>query len=325
MPSKKPLNRRFTIAPMMAWTDRHCRQFHRTLSEHAVVYTEMVTTGALIYGDKDRYLTYNEGEHPVALQLGGSVPSELAQCAKMAEEYGYDEVNLNVGCPSDRVQNNMIGACLMGHPELVRDCLKAMQDAVSIPVTVKHRLGIDELDSDELLHQFIDTVQTSGCTTFIVHARKAILQGLSPKENRDVPPLQYDRVYRIKEAFPHLEILINGGIKTLDECDVHLQHLDGVMVGREAYHNPYLLADVDQRLYGTKTDIKSRAQVMEEYFPYIEDQLAKGVSLNHITKHILGLFHGMRGGKQFRRVLSEEAYKPDAGIDVLKQALAKVH
>jgi tRNA-dihydrouridine synthase A len=322
---KKPLNRRFTIAPMMAWTDRHCRQFHRTLSEHAVVYTEMVTTGALIYGDKDRYLSYNEGEHPVALQLGGSVPSELAHCAKMAEEYGYDEVNLNVGCPSDRVQNNMIGACLMAHPELVRDCLKAMQDAVSIPITVKHRLGIDEQDSDPLLHQFVNTVQESGCKTFIVHARKAILQGLSPKENRDVPPLQYDRVYRVKEAFPHLEVLINGGIKTLDESQEHLKHVDGVMLGREAYHNPFLLAEVDQRFYDSTKPSKNRFEVMESYFPYIEEQLAKGVALNHITKHILGLFHGMRGGKQFRRVLSEEAYKPDAGIDVLKLALAKVH
>jgi tRNA-dihydrouridine synthase A len=323
--SNKPLNRRFTIAPMMAWTDRHCRQFHRTLSNNAVVYTEMVTTGALIYGDKDRYLTYNESEHPVALQLGGSVPSELAQCAKMAEDYGYDEVNLNVGCPSDRVQNNMIGACLMGHPELVRDCLKAMQDAVSIPITVKHRLGIDDQDNDELLHHFIDTVQSSGCNTFIVHARKAILQGLSPKENRDVPPLQYERVYRVKNAFPHLEVLINGGIKTLDECEDHLQHLDGVMMGREAYHNPYLLAEVDQRLYGESQPLKSRQQVIEAFFPYIEQQLKEGVALNHITKHILGLFHGMPGGKQFRRVLSEEAYKTDAGIDVLKHALAKVH
>lgn len=306
---------------MMAWTDRHCRMFHRTLTQKSVLYTEMVTTGALIYGDKDRYLSFNRSEQPVVLQLGGSDPSELAQCAKMAEEYGYDEVNLNVGCPSDRVQNNMIGACLMEHPQLVRDCLGEMKASVNIPVTVKHRLGIDDLDSDELLEAFVGTVKESGCTTFIVHARKAILQGLSPKENRDIPPLQYERVYRLKALFPELEIVINGGIKTLDECRGHLETVDGVMLGREAYHNPYIMAQVDQVLYGSDEPVIRRKAALESYFPYIESELSKGTQLNHISKHILGLFHGVKGGKQFRRVISENAHLKGAGIEVIEQAL----
>jgi len=285
----------------------------------------MVTTGALIYGDKDRHLAYNQSEHPIALQLGGSNVQELALCAKMAEDYGYDEVNLNVGCPSDRVQNNMIGACLMAHPQIVADCLAAMRDAVSIPVTVKHRLGIDDLDSDELLHQFVDTVQQSGCSTFIVHARKAILAGLSPKQNRDVPPLEYDRVYRLKRAFPQLEIIINGGVKTIAESKEHLQHIDGVMIGREAYHNPYaILAEVDQLFYGEDIAVITRQQVLQNMLPYIEQQLSAGVPLSYVTRHMLGLFHGMRGGKQFRRVISEQAYKKDAGINVLNEAFARV-
>ncbi|MCJ8337036.1 MAG: tRNA dihydrouridine(20/20a) synthase DusA [Pseudomonadales bacterium] len=310
---------------MMDWTDKHCRHFHRVISRNTLLYTEMVTTGALIYGDKDRHLAYNESEHPIALQLGGSNPQELALCAKMAEDYGYDEVNLNVGCPSDRVQNNMIGACLMGHPQIVADCLAAMRDAVSIPVTIKHRLGIDDLDSDELLHQFVETVKQSGCSTFIVHARKAILAGLSPKQNRDVPPLEYDRVYRLKRAFPQLEIIINGGIKTIAETKEHLQHIDGVMIGREAYHNPYaILAEVDQLFYGADITVITRQQVLQNMLPYIEQQLSAGVPLSYVTRHILGLFHGMRGGKQFRRVISEQAYKKDAGINVLNEAFARV-
>ncbi|NRA14467.1 MAG: tRNA dihydrouridine(20/20a) synthase DusA [Oceanospirillaceae bacterium] len=323
--STDTVDRTISVAPMMDWTDKHCRHFHRVISRNTLLYTEMVTTGALIYGDKDRHLAYNESEHPIALQLGGSNPQELALCAKMAEDYGYDEVNLNVGCPSDRVQNNMIGACLMGHPQIVADCLAAMRDAVSIPVTIKHRLGIDDLDSDELLHQFVETVKQSGCSTFIVHARKAILAGLSPKQNRDVPPLEYDRVYRLKRAFPQLEIIINGGIKTIAETKEHLQHIDGVMIGREAYHNPYaILAEVDQLFYGADITVITRQQVLQNMLPYIEQQLSAGVPLSYVTRHILGLFHGMRGGKQFRRVISEQAYKKDAGINVLNEAFARV-
>lgn len=309
---------------MMDWTDSHCRNFHRILSKHTVLYSEMVTTGALIHGDTHRHLHYKSAEHPVALQLGGSNPEDLAHCAKLAEDYGYDEVNLNVGCPSDRVQNNMIGACLMAHPDIVKNCLEAMQNAVSIPVTVKHRLGIDDLDSDEHLHQFVEQVRQSACTTFIVHARKAILQGLSPKENRDIPPLQYERVYELKRLFPTLEIIINGGIKTLDEALQHLTYVDGVMIGREAYHNPYLLAAADQHIYGDQTAPLSRIAALEAYLPYMEEQLANGIPLSHMSRHILGLFHGQRGGKQFRRIISEQAHKPGANIDVIHRALEPV-
>lgn len=319
-----PLNRRFTVAPMMDWTDRHCRFFHRILSKQAVLYTEMVTTGALIHADAERFLRYNAEEHPLALQLGGSDPQALAQCSVMAEEYGYDEVNLNVGCPSDRVQNNMIGACLMAHPNLVSECLSTMQAAVKIPVTVKHRLGIDDMDSYDELVQFVDTVAASGCRVFIIHARKAILQGLSPKENRDIPPLKYEWVYQIKQQFPELEVHINGGIKTLEQCHTHLQHVDGVMLGREAYQNPYLLADVDREIYGATTPKISRKEAALAMVPYIEQQLSQGVALNHILRHMLGLFHAQRGGKQFRRLISENAHKPGATIDVLYQALERV-
>nr|WP_271273793.1 tRNA dihydrouridine(20/20a) synthase DusA [Aliamphritea hakodatensis] len=314
------VNRRFTVAPMMDWTDRHCRYFHRLISSQAVLYTEMVTTGALIHGNTERFLKYNPQEHPVALQLGGSNPQDLAQCSKMAEDYGYDEVNLNVGCPSDRVQNNMIGACLMAHPELVAECLHTMQSSVSVPVTVKHRLGIDDMDSYEQLHHFISTVKMSGCKTFIIHARKAILQGLSPKENRDIPPLKYEWVYRIKQDFPEREILINGGIKTLEASQEHLQHVDGVMLGREAYQNPYIMAEADQVCYGQSSSVPSRAEVLEQFYPYIEEQLSQGAYLGHMTRHILGLFHGQRGGRQFRRHISENAHRSGAGIEVLKQA-----
>jgi tRNA-dihydrouridine synthase A len=323
--STKSIDRTFSVAPMMDWTDRHCRHFHRTLSKNTLLYTEMVTTGALIFGDKDRHLDYNQSEHPIALQLGGSNVQDLAVCAKMAEDYGYDEVNLNVGCPSDRVQNNMMGACLMGHPQVVADCIAAMQDVVDIPVTVKHRLGIDDLDSDELLHHFVDTVRTSGCKTFIVHARKAILAGLSPKQNRDVPPLQHARVYKLKQSFPELEIIINGGVKSLAQAQEHLDYVDGVMIGREAYHNPYIiLSDVDRRFYGETSAALTRFQVIQNMRPYIENQLSIGVPLSYITRHMLGLFHGMRGCKQFRRVISEEAYKPGATIEVLHKAYSKV-
>ncbi|MEH6444534.1 MAG: tRNA dihydrouridine(20/20a) synthase DusA [Oceanospirillaceae bacterium] len=319
------IDRTISVAPMMDWTDRHCRHFHRSISRNTLLYTEMVTTGALIYGDKHRHLNYNQSEHPLALQLGGSNPQELALCAKMAEDYGYDEVNLNVGCPSDRVQNNMIGACLMGHPQLVAQCINEMQNAVNIPVTIKHRLGIDDLDSDELLQDFVNTVQQAGCRTFIVHARKAILAGLSPKQNRDVPPLQYERVYKLKQLFGHLEIIINGGVKSIKEAQLHLENVDGVMIGREAYHNPFtVLSEVDALFYNDVNRVNTREQVLENMLPYISQQLSAGVPLSYITRHMLGLFHGMKGGKQFRRVISEQAYKKDASIQVLSQAFEKV-
>jgi tRNA-dihydrouridine synthase A len=285
----------------------------------------MVTTGALIHGDAARHLDYHASEHPVALQLGGSNPSELAQCARMAEEWGYDEVNLNVGCPSDRVQNNMIGACLMAHPQLVAECLGEMRAAAGIPVTVKHRLGIDDLDSFEHLHQFVETVRQSGCTSFTIHARKAILQGLSPKENRDIPPLIYDHVYRIKALYPELEIIINGGIKTLAECDQHLEKIDGVMIGREAYQNPWpLLSEVDQRYFGINRPARSRMDIAEAFIPYLEQRLAEGAPLYAVAKHLLGLFHGQRGGKQFRRYLSENGHAREAGVKTFQAALALV-
>jgi len=324
-PRNVSANRRFSVAPMMDWTTSDCRVFHRLMSRHALLYTEMVTTGALIHGDAARHLDYHASEHPVALQLGGSNPAELARCARMAEEWGYDEVNLNVGCPSDRVQNNMIGACLMAHPQLVAECLGEMQAAVRIPVTVKHRLGIDDMDSFEHLHRFVDTVRQNGCTSFTIHARKAILQGLSPKENRDIPPLIYDHVYRIKTLYPELEIIINGGIKTLSECDQHLERVDGVMIGREAYQNPWpLLSEVDHRYHGDHHPIPSRLDVAEAFIPYLEQRLASGAPLYAVTKHLLGLFHGQRGGKQFRRYLSENGHAREAGVETFKAALALV-
>ena len=326
-PSSTPdsISRRFSVAPMMDWTTSDCRVFHRLFSDHTLLYTEMVTTGALIHGDAARHLDYHASEHPVALQLGGSNPSELAQCARMAEEWGYDEVNLNVGCPSDRVQNNMIGACLMAHPQLVAECLGEMRAAAGIPVTVKHRLGIDDLDSFEHLHQFVETVRQSGCTSFTIHARKAILQGLSPKENRDIPPLIYDHVYRIKALYPELEIIINGGIKTLAECDQHLERVDGVMIGREAYQNPWpLLSEVDQRYFGIDRPARSRMDIAEAFIPYLEQRLAEGAPLYAAAKHLLGLFHGQRGGKQFRRYLSENGHAREAGVDTFRAALALV-
>lgn len=321
--ASRKLDRRFCTAPMMEWSDRHCRYFWRHLSQHAVLYTEMVTTGAIIHGQggPERFLNYNELEHPIALQLGGSNPAELAQCAKVAEAFGYDEVNLNVGCPSDRVQNNMIGACLMGHPTLVADCIKAMQDATDVPVTIKHRIGIDDQDSYEELAAFVDTVAATGCTTFIVHARKAILQGLSPKENREIPPLKYDVVYQLKKDFPDLEIIINGGIATIEASQTHLEHVDGVMVGREAYHNPGLLLDVDPLIYDTKTTNSDRKAIIRDLYPYIENVVSNGGKLNYVTRHLLGLFNGQPGARKFRRYLSENAYTATANTDTLEAAL----
>lgn len=315
------LDRRFTLAPMMEWSTSDCRTFWRLLTQNAVLYSEMVTTGALLHGDKARFLDYNACEHPLALQLGGSNPKDLAECSKIAEDWGYDEVNLNCGCPSDRVQNGMIGACLMAEPELVAECIAAMQNAVKIPVTVKHRIGIDDMEDYEGLVKFVSTIAATGCNTFIVHARKAWLKGLSPKENREVPPLQYEKVYQLKQDFPHLEIIINGGITTLEQSKQLLQHVDGVMLGREAYANPYLLAEVDQQIYGASRPVISRAEVMEGFIAYCEEQLAKGTRLNHLTRHILGLYHGIPRARQFRRILSEQAHKPGVGIEVVERAL----
>lgn len=317
------LSRRFSVAPMLDWTDRNCRYFHRLLSKETLLYTEMVTTGAILFGKGD-YLGFHESEHPLALQLGGSNPVDLAQCAKLAEERGYDEINLNVGCPSDRVQNGRFGACLMADAALVADCVKAMQDAVSIPVTVKTRIGIDDQDSYEFLCDFIETVMATGCQDFIVHARKAWLSGLSPKENREIPPLDYPRVYQLKQDYPELNIAINGGITSLEQAQEHLQHVDGVMVGREAYQNPYLLAEVDQRLFGSHRPVISRHDVVLQMLPYIEQYLAEGGYLSHITRHMLGLFQGLPGARAWRRHLSENATKPGADRDVVLKALSFV-
>lgn len=315
---------RFSVAPMLDWTDRHCRYFHRLLSSQTLLYTEMVTTGAIIHGKGD-FLHYNQEEHPVALQLGGSNPQDLATCAKLAQERGYDEINLNVGCPSDRVQNGRFGACLMAEAQLVADCVAAMKSVVDIPVTVKTRIGIDDHDSYEFLTDFVSTVsEKGGCEQFTIHARKAWLSGLSPKENREIPPLDYPRAYQLKQDFPHLEIALNGGIKTLEDSLAHLQHLDGVMIGREAYQNPYLLAEVDQRIFGLDTPVKKRRQIVEEMYPYIEQQLSQGAYLGHITRHMLGLFQNMPGARQWRRYISENAHKAGSGIEVVQAALAKI-
>lgn len=318
------LNRRFSIAPMMDWSDRHCRMFWRQLTGHALLYSEMVTTGAIIHAGPERFLQFNEDEHPVALQLGGSDPKDLARCANIACDWGYDEVNLNCGCPSDRVQSGMFGACLMAEPQLVADCIKAMQDACEIPVTVKHRIGIDDMQSYEELLGFVEPIAATGCHTFIVHARKAWLQGLSPKQNREIPPLEYPMVYQLKKDFPELELIVNGGITELNECEDHLQHVDGVMLGRAAYNNPYLLAEVDQRFYEQDRPIKSRQQVLQDFLPYVEEQLNLGVPLNHISRHILGLFQQVPGAKQFRRHISENAHIKGAGIEVLEGAMQKL-
>ncbi|QQK71065.1 tRNA dihydrouridine(20/20a) synthase DusA [Pectobacterium versatile] len=316
---------RFSIAPMLDWTDRHCRYFLRQLTNQTLLYTEMVTTGAILHGKGD-YLAYSEEEHPLALQLGGSDPQALAQCAKLAEQRGYDEVNLNVGCPSDRVQNGRFGACLMGEAALVADCIKAMKGSTSIPITVKTRIGIDDQDSYEFLCDFIQTVAERGeCDTFIVHARKAWLSGLSPKENREIPPLDYPRVYQLKRDFPALTLAINGGVKTLEEAKTHLQHLDGVMMGREAYQNPGILAQVDRELFGIDAATPDLAGVVRAMYPYIERELSSGASLGHITRHMLGMFQGIPGARQWRRYLSENAHKPGADAAVVERALALVN
>ena len=317
-------SRRFCVAPMMDWTTPHYRYMARQLSRHALLYTEMVTTGALIHGDTARFLRHDPAEYPLALQLGGSHAGELAECAALAEHYGFSEVNLNVGCPSDRVQNNLIGACLMGHPATVAEGVRAMKGATDLPVTVKHRIGIDGRESWEDLCNFIETVAAAGCRTFIVHARIAVLNGLSPKENRDIPPLKYDWVYQLKARYPELEIIINGGIKTFEDCDRHLLSTDGVMLGREAYHNPWLLAGVDEYVFGEQPSTLTRHEVLRSMFPFIQAELDRGVYLGHISRHLLGLFHGCKGGRQFRRHISENAHKPGAGLEVIEAAMARV-
>ncbi len=316
-------SQRFSIAPMLDWTDRHCRYFHRVMSKNTLLYSEMVTTGAILYGKGD-YLQKDDAEHPVCLQLGGSAPVDLAQAALAGKERGFDEINLNVGCPSDRVQNGRFGACLMSEAELVGDAVKAMSDATGLPVSVKTRIGIDDLDSYDFLCDFVSKVAEKGCDTFVVHARKAWLSGLSPKQNRDVPPLDYERVYQLKKDFPQLTIAINGGIKTLDECEIHLQHLDGVMLGREVYANPYLLSSVDQRLFADQSKILTRFEVLEKMYPYIEQQLSNGSYLNHIARHMLGLFQGLPGARAWRRHLSQNGHLPGAGIEVMEKAASFV-
>ncbi|MFD2366302.1 tRNA dihydrouridine(20/20a) synthase DusA [Pseudoduganella sp. GCM10020061] len=310
MSTKKDLpSRRLSVAPMMDWTDRHCRVFHRQITRHTWLYTEMVTTGALVYGDVERHLRFHEEEHPVALQLGGSDPADLAISAKKGEQWGYDEINLNCGCPSERVQKGAFGACLMAEPKLVADCVKAMRDAVSIDVTVKHRIGIDKVEEYGFVRDFVGTIAEAGCETFIVHARNAILKGLSPKENREIPPLRYEVAYQLKRDFPQLEIIINGGIKTSDEVALHLEHVDGVMLGREAYHNPYVMADWDARFYGDASPVKTRGEILEAMIPYIAAELERhashGLKLNSITRHMLGLMAGLPGARAFRQTLSD--------------------
>jgi tRNA-dihydrouridine synthase A len=322
--SKKILDRRFCVAPMLDWSDRHCRVFWRQLSRHAVLYTEMITTGALIHGDQARHLDYSDIEHPFALLLGGSDPEALAISVRMAEQWRYDEVNLNCGCPSDRVQNGFFGACLMSRPNLVADCVKAMKDACDLPITVKHRIGIDEQEGYGPLQEFVGAITEAGTDAIIVHARKAWLQGLSPKENREIPPLKYDLVYQLKHDFPALEIIINGGIQTLEDANSHLPYVDGIMMGRSAYQTPFLLSEVDERFYQQAATSKTRRDIIHDLFPYIETELAKGTRLNHMTRHILGLFNGQAGGKLFRRHISENAHRPGAGIEVLSDALAFV-
>jgi tRNA-dihydrouridine synthase A len=315
---------RFSVAPMMDWTDRHCRFFHRILTRRTRLYTEMVTSGALIHGPRARLLAFDAAEHPIALQLGGSEPDDLAACARMAEDTGYDEVNLNIGCPSERVQNGAFGACLMREPDLVGECVAAMRARVRIPVTVKCRIGVDEQEPRDALFGFVETVARAGCDTFVVHARKAWLKGLSPKNNRDIPPLDYDLVYDLKKQRPDLAVVINGGVASLDEATVHLEHVDGAMMGRAAYQTPWLLAEADRRLFGEPQCMRTRTEAVETLLPYVARELERGTPLNAMTKHLLGLFNGIPGARAFRRHLSENAVKAGAGIEVIETALAAV-
>jgi tRNA-dihydrouridine synthase A len=313
-----------SIAPMMDWTDRHCRSLHRVLSRRALLYTEMVTTGAVLHGDRERLLGYDPGEHPVALQLGGSGPGELAAAARIGEDLGYDEINLNVGCPSDRVQSGRFGACLMREPELVAECMAAIGAAVRVPATVKCRIGVDEQDPEESLFTLVDLCAQAGVKTFVVHARKAWLKGLSPKENRDVPPLDYPLVWRLKRERPQLTIVINGGVGSLDEAEAHLEHVDGVMLGRAAYHTPDILGAVDRRIFGEAGEDLGPFEAVAAYRPYMAGQLARGVHLAAMTRHMLGLFHGRPGARAWRRILTVEGVRPGAGLEVVDRALDAV-
>jgi tRNA-dihydrouridine synthase A len=319
-PPETAANHRFCVAPMMEWTDRHCRYFLRLISRRNFLYTEMVTADAVLHGDRERLLGFDPSEHPVALQLGGSHPARLAEVSRIGAERGYDEINLNIGCPSDRVQSGRFGACLMAEPDLVAACVEAMAEAVAVPVTVKCRIGIDDQDAEASLDRFIDSVADAGCKTFIVHARKAWLQGLSPKENRAVPPIDYNRVWRLKQRRPDLEIVLNGAINSVAETETHLQHVDGVMLGRAAYADPYLLAEVDAVLFGETERRPSRIEVLDAFLPYVEAELVRGTRLNQMTRHILGLFHRQPRARAFRRVLAEKAHLPGAGLEIYRQA-----
>lgn len=318
------LTHRLCCAPMMDWTDRHCRFFLRLITPHARLFTEMVTTGAMMFGNVPRHLDFDPAEHPVALQLGGSDPSALAHCARLGEAWGYDEINLNVGCPSERVQTGSFGACLMAEPALVADCVAAMRDAVDLPVSVKHRTGIDAVEEYAFVRDFVGTVQAAGASAFIVHARNAILKGLSPKENREIPPLKYDLVHRLKRDFHESTIVINGGIATLPDIERELRQVDGVMLGRVAYHHPYILAAADALCFGSGTRSRSRAEIVAALLPYVETQLAHGVHLRAITRHILGLYHGCPGARTWRRMLSDAALLQGGSAELLVSALREV-
>jgi len=309
---------------MMDWTDRHCRYFLRLISRRARLYTEMITSGALMHGDVPHHLDFDPAEHPIALQLGGSDPRLLAACAKLGERWGYDEINLNCGCPSERVQTGSFGACLMAEPSIVADCVKAMRDAVPVPITVKHRIGLDKGDDYGFVRDFVGTVASAGADVFIVHARNAVLKGLSPKENREIPPLRYDVVRRLKCDFPALTIVLNGGLADWDSIDSELLHVDGVMLGRVAYHDPYFLAQADWRIFGEHAASPSRAEVLHGLAPYAEEQLARGVPMRAIARHVLGLFHGRAGGRRFRQILSDASKLKGAGPELLLEALAAV-
>jgi tRNA-dihydrouridine synthase A len=317
------LDRRVSVAPMMDWTDRHDRYFLRLMSPHALLYTEMIPTGAILKGDRERFLAFDPREHPVALQLGGADPAALAVCARSGADRGYDEINLNVGCPSDRVQDGRFGACLMADPDLVARSVEAMRRVVDIPVTVKTRIGIDRSDESEILWRFVRTVAGAGCGTFIVHARKAWLDGLSPKENREIPPLRYEVVHELARDFPALEIVINGGIRTVAGIEAQLAEVDGVMIGREAYQNPYFLTEIEAHVFRGR-DPPSEHEVVERFLPYVTDRLAEGVQLSRMTRHILGLFEGRRGARHWRRHLSEAGHGPGAGIEVIREAMSRV-
>ncbi|WP_029042444.1 tRNA dihydrouridine(20/20a) synthase DusA [Cucumibacter marinus] len=314
--------RRFSIAPMMDWTDRHCRFFHRILTRRSLLFTEMITSAALIRGGADWLLRYNPEEHPVAIQLGGSDPEELAAAAKLSADFGYDEINLNIGCPSDRVQSGRFGACLMAEPALVAECVAAMKQAVDIPVTVKCRIGIDDQDSEADLNRFADAMVGAGTDVLYVHARKAWLQGLSPAQNRDVPPLDYERVYRLRERLSPLPVMINGGIEDLDAAEAHLGHVDGVMLGRAAYHNPSLLLDVDRRFFGDRVEQPSLEEIARQMVAYAGREMEKGVKLNQIARHMIGIGHGLPGARRYRQIMTMEAVKPDATPQLIEDALS---